>query len=552
MIHRSLIHASRFLFFLIVIQANAQLTRESVSYSRADTLRGSIMPERSWWDVLYYNIEIEPDYNKKTIKGKVAMSFKALDSGKIMQIDLQSPMNITSATLGNLPVTFTKDGNVFYMQLEKTLPVGSTDTLFMIFEGKVRQAIQPPWDGGWIFSQDKLGRPWMSVACQGLGASVWYPCKDHQSDEPDYGAMISITVPDTLVAVANGKPAGKNIFKPGTITYSWAVTSPINNYNIVPYVGKYLNFEEIYPGEKGNLDCSYWVLDYNLEKARNQFKQVPQMLKAFEYWFGPYPFYKDGYKLVESPHLGMEHQSGIAYGNGYQNGYLGKDLSGTGWGKKWDFIIIHESGHEWFGNNITTKDIADMWVHEGFTNYSEALFTEYQYGKDAGDAYVQGLRKLIKNDRSIIGNYDVNEEGSGDMYFKGANLIHYIRQLFNDDERFRKSLTLMGERFGLKTTTSADVEEFWSKEIGIELKPLFDQYLRTMQIPTLEVKKEKSKIMYHWKDCISSFNLPVYVYIDGDKQLIKPTVEWQTFNQKKPFREFKPDRNFYVGFASEL
>ncbi|MFN5423291.1 MAG: M1 family metallopeptidase [bacterium] len=552
MFYRSLINASRILFFFIVIQSNAQLTTQAVSYSRADTLRGSLLPERIWWDVLHYNIEIEPNYKEKTIKGKVALRFKAVDSGNVMQIDLQSPMNITSAMLGNQPLTFRRDGNVFYMQLVKTLPKGSTDTLFMLFEGKVRQAIQPPWDGGWIFSQDKLGRPWMSVACQGLGASVWYPCKDHQSDEPDQGAKISITVPDTLVAVANGKLNEKQTYQPGTTTYSWKVNNPINNYNIVPYIGKYVNIEEVYQGEKGDLECSYWVIDYNIEKARQQFKQVPDMLKAFEHWFGPYPFYSDGYKLVESPHLGMEHQSAIAYGNGYQNGYLGKDLSGTGWGKKWDFIIIHESGHEWFGNNITTKDIADMWVHEGFTNYSEALFTEYQYGKIAGEAYVQGLRKLIKNDRPIIGNYDVNEEGSGDMYFKAANLIHYIRQLCESDDQFRNSLRQMSERFSLKTTNSAEIEHFWSTQTGIDLKPLFDQYLRTTQVPTLEVKRMKGKIMYRWKDCISSFNLPINVYVNGIKQLITPTVAWQKLNNRNPLKEFKPDGNFYVGYAEEL
>lgn len=543
---------SVFLLQISVIHANAQLMERSYSFTKADTLRGSLSPERNWWDVLHYDIKIEPDYNNKTLQGKVDLRFKVLDTGTVMQIDLQSPMNITKVTLGDQSVSYTREGNVYYMMLGEPLQAKSTATISISFEGKVRQAVQPPWDGGWIFSKDKRGRPWMSVACQGLGASVWYPCKDHQSDEPDQGATMSITIPDTLVAVANGKLAGTETKKTGTKTYTWNVSNPINNYNIVPYIGKYINIEEKYIGERGELACSYWVLDYNIEKARQQFKQVPDMLKAFEHWFGPYPFYQDGYKLVESPHLGMEHQSGIAYGNGYQNGYMGRDLSGTGWGKKWDFIIVHESGHEWFGNNITTKDIADMWVHEGFTNYSEVLFTEYHYGKSAGDAYVQGLRKLIKNDRPIIGKYGVNDEGSGDMYFKAANLIHYIRQLFDTEEEFRSSLRLMSERFGLKTTTSSEVEHFWSSQTGINLKPLFDQYLRTTQIPTLQVKKMKGKVKYRWADCISSFNLPVIVDVNGKKELIKPSVNWQGLHQSKGLNEFKPDSNFYIGFAKEL
>ena len=290
-------------------------------------------------------------------------------------------------------------------------------------------------------------RPWMSVACQGLGASVWYPCKDHQSDEPDNGASLSIIVPDTLVAVGNGRLKNKISNNNGTTTYTWEVKDPINNYNIIPYIGKYVNWSDTLQGEKGTLDLSYWVLDYNLEKAKKQFEQVKPMLRCFEYWFGPYPFYEDGYKLVESPHLGMEHQSAVAYGNGYQNGYRGMDLSGSGWGIKWDFIIVHESAHEWFANNITTKDIADMWVHESFANYSETLYTEWLFGKEAGNEYNYGIRRRIENDRPIIGPYGVNKEGSGDMYYKGGNMLQTIRHAINDDEKFRNILRGLNQNF---------------------------------------------------------------------------------------------------------
>ena len=533
---------------LFSLTSFAQLNTQSKTYTYKDTLRGTLTPERTWWDVQHYAIYVEPDYASKTIKGKVDIRFKVKSAGNVMQIDLQEPMELEKAYLGDDAVPYSRRGNAFFVTLNKNLPVGSEALLALKFSGKVQEAIRPPWDGGWIFSKDKLGRPWMSVACQGLGASVWYPCKDHQSDEPDLGATLKIQIVDTLVAVGNGRLKGKYQYEPGKTTWEWEVKNPINNYNIIPYIGKYVSFSETYAGEKGNLDCNYWVLDYNLEKAKKQFSQVKPMLQAFEHWFGPYPFYEDGYKLVESPHLGMEHQSAVAYGNGYQNGYRGRDLSGSGWGLKWDFIIVHESGHEWFGNNITTNDLADMWVHEGFTNYSETIFTTYHHGREAGNAYVQGTRKLIQNDIPIIGKYGVNEEGSGDMYYKGGNLIHYVRQLFENDDQFRFALREMNQRFYHKTINSSDVENFWSEKTGIDLTPLFDQYLRSTKIPTLEIRRNKKKMQYRWADCNIDFNAPVGVIIDGNiYQKIEPTTEWKSL---KTNGKIEVDKNFYVGFKN--
>ena len=526
----------------------AQLNTQSKTYTFKDTLRGTLTSERTWWDVQHYAIYVEPDYASKTIKGKVDIRFKVKSAGNVMQIDLQEPMELEKAYLGDNAMPYTRKGNAFFVTLDKNLPVGSEALLALKFSGKVQEAIRPPWDGGWIFSKDKMGRPWMSVACQGLGASVWFPCKDHQSDEPDQGATLKIQVADTLVAVGNGRLKAKHQYEQGKTAWEWEVKNPINNYNIIPYIGKYVSFSETYAGEKGNLDCNYWVLDYNLEKAKKQFSQVKPMLDAFEHWFGPYPFYEDGYKLVESPHLGMEHQSAVAYGNGYQNGYRGRDLSGSGWGLKWDFIIVHESGHEWFGNNITTNDLADMWVHEGFTNYSETIFTTYHHGREAGNAYVQGTRKLIQNDIPIIGKYGVNEEGSGDMYYKGGNLIHYIRQLFDNDDQFRLALREMNQRFYHKSINSADVEKFWSEKTGRNLTPFFDQYLRGTQIPTLEIRNSKKKTQYRWTDCNIDFDAPVGVIIDRKiYQKIEPTTEWKSLKIKG---KIEVDKNFYVGFKN--
>ncbi len=550
------------LLLIFSISACAQPLHQKGKFTKQDTLRGSITPERAWWNVVSYNIYVTPDYKTKTISGWNQISFDVSDDGanKKMQIDLQMPMMIDSIVFNQQKLSaYKRNGNVYIIDFGK-YKFGSSETSFqnqakafsysikIYFSGKVREATNPPWDGGWIWAKDAKGRPWMTVACQGLGASVWYPCKDHQSDEPDLGALIQIKVPDTLVAVANGRLYAKDDQQDGTMLYTWQVKNPINNYNIVPYIGKYVHWSDTFIGEtEKNLSLDYWVLDYNLEKSKKQFDQnVKPMLKAFEYWFGPYPFYEDGFKLVESPHLGMEHQSAVAYGNHYQNGYLGKDLSGSGWGLKWDYIIIHESGHEWFANNITTNDIADMWVHEGFTMYSEVLFTEFHYGKQAGDEYLQGIRKKISNDKPLIGPYGVNQEGSSDMYNKGASLLHTIRQVINDDSVFRKILRGLNSEFYHKTVDSKDVETYFSKISGNNLSKVFDQYLRTTKIPQLEYKITNDNISYRWANCVNGFAMPVK--LEGVDVWLKPTTEWKSIAMTADLmnKSIAADKNFYI------
>lgn len=514
------------------------------NFTRQDTLRGTITPERAWWDVMRYEISVTPDYEKKSIHGANNITFKTIASGSAMQIDLQQPMQVDSAFLNGLPVPFRRDGNIYLLQLN-TLPAGTTATVRLVFSGRPKQANNPPWDGGWIWARDKKNRPWMSVACQGLGASVWYPCKDHQSDEPDEGAILHMTVADTLVAVGNGRLSARSIAGPGKVTYSWTVKNPINSYNIVPYIGKYVTWSEVYDGEKGKLDCDYWVLDYELEAAKKQFTQVKLMLKCFEHWFGPYPFYEDGYKLVQSPHLGMEHQSAVAYGNKFGNGYLGRDLSASGWGLKWDFIIVHESGHEWFGNNITSKDVADMWIHESFTNYSETLFTTCGYGVKAGDDYCIGSQRNIENKEPIIGAYGVNHSGSGDMYPKGGSMIHNIRQLVNDDEKFRMILRGMNEVFRHQTVTAQDIERYMSQQSGMDLSLIFKQYLTTIQIPNLVFKVNGRTVWYKWSNVVDGFDMKVKL---ADGTWLSPTTEWQKTRSRMPL---VPDRNFYITTSRE-
>ncbi len=519
------------LFLCCTYVSQAQFTSQ-------DTLRGTITPERAWWNVLKYDITVKPDFDTKTLKGKNIITCKAMDNGKRMQIDMQEPMKITSVFCGKIQLKFNRNGNVYYLDFPRTIKRDEIIKIDISFEGKPKEAVNPPWDGGWIWKRDKEGNPWMSVACQVLGASVWYPCKDHQSDKPD-SASLTIQVPNDLIGVGNGRLINQ---QPGE--YTWAVTNPINSYNIVPYIGKYVNWTEEYNGEKGKLDLSYWVLQENETKAKQQFKQVPAMLKCFEHWFGPYPFYEDSYKLVESPHLGMEHQSAVAYGNRFINGYMGSDRSASGWGLKWDYIIIHESGHEWFGNNITAKDVADMWIHEGFTNYSEVLFTECEYGKKAGSEYSRGLRKNINNDIPMIGHYGVNKEGSGDMYDKGSNMIHTIRQVYNDDEKFRLMLRGLNKNFYHQVVTTEQVEKYMSEYAGRDLSKIFDQYLRTIQLPVFEYRYDNDTLSYRWTNCIEGFDMPMRLLADTSIW-VYPTTAWKQ-ELIKNGANLKPDPDFYV------
>jgi aminopeptidase N len=536
----------------LVIDLGAQVIRPVKTYDHADTLRGSVTPERAWWNVLHYDLHVQFNPADSSLAGHNVIQYKVLYPWHTMQIDLMQPLAIDSIRQDEKKISYERDGNAFHVHLPAPQRENSIGRITVFYHGKPQVAARPPWQGGVIWARDNQGRPWISVACQGLGASVWYPCKDHQGDEAD-SAALSITVPPNAIAVANGRLKSTASARGGT-TFRWAVTNPINNYNLIPYIGAYANFSEVYKGEKGNLDVGYWVLDYNLEKAHHHLApEVRRMLKDLEYWFGPYPFYDDGYKIVEASHLGMEHQSAIAYGNGYQYGYRGRDLSGSGWGLKWDFIVVHESAHEWFGNNITTKDVADMWVHESFANYSETLFITSEYGREAGNDYLIGTRKNIRNDIPIIGKYNVNEEGSGDMYSKGGNMLHMIRQIINDDEKFRQLLRGLNQAFYHQTVTTAEIENYISRQAGIAFSKVFDQYLRNTQIPTLvyEVRQEAGSLYlyFHWTDCIAGFDMPVKIQAgDGKTMWLHPGTERRKV--KLPgatIPEKIVDRNFYVG-----
>ena len=531
--------------FIVTVFFITEAFSQNEIFTRQDTLRGSITAERAWWDLTYYHLTVNVNPADSSFSGSNLIGYQVIEPNGLMQIDLQPPMKIMRITQGGISQKFTRDGNAWFVQLNAKQKKGEINYLTVEFEGKPKIGERLPWNGGVNWGRDKDGNPFIVTANQGDGASLWWPCKDHPYDEPD-SMLISVTVPEPLVDVSNGRLRKQEHHPNGTATFHWFVSNPINNYGVNINVGNYVHLGEKYKGEKGSLDCDYWVLPYNLEKAKEHFKQVPQMLEAFEYWFGPFPFYEDGFKLVEVSYPGMEHQSSVTYGNGYKNGYGGRDVSKTGYGMKFDFIIIHESGHEWFANSITNYDVADMWIHESFIAYSENLFVDYFWGKEASAAYCRGTRLNISNDRLIIGSYGVNREGSGDMYAKGANMLHTLRQMIADDQKWRQILRGLNEEFYHQTVKSEQIENYIIEHSGLDLKPFFDQYLRDTRIPTFEYALVNGKLQYRWGNCIKGFNMKLKVKINGQVQWLEPTQKWQNLSHEELIQSVEVDRDFYV------
>lgn len=534
---------------LLAVSAEAQLNLNKSRFSRADSLRGQLTRLRSCYDINYYHLQVKMDIANQSITGSNEFRLTATQDFNQLQFDLFENLKIEKVIYQGKELPFKREFNAVFVSFPNTIKKGSKERFSVVYGGKPTIARNAPWDGGFVYKKDSAGNPWLGVACQGFGASSWWPNKDHQSDEVD-SMMISISIPDSLQDISNGRLVNKVKDGEGYTRYDWFVANPINNYDVTFNIGKYAHFSDTFMGEKGPLSLDYYVLEENLDKAKIHFEaDVKPMLKCFEHWFGPYPFYQDGFKLVETGYLGMEHQSAVAYGNKFRKGYLGRDLSGTGFGLKWDYIIIHESGHEWFGNHVTSKDIADMWVHEGFTSYSEGLFVECQEGKAAGAKYLNGLRKNIRNDRPIIGPYDVNQEGSGDMYPKGANLLHTIRSIINDDEQWRQILRGINAEFGLKTCTSAEIENYISSKSKLNLKPIFDQYLRKTAIPLFKYHLKGKRLDYQWIADVKDFDMPIDVQINQSKSIrLKPSTKKKSIYLKDLEEAFfKIDElNFYI------
>lgn len=513
----------------LVIQSQAQLLVKATDlYSRGDSLRGTLTPLRTCYDINYYHLNVKVDPDERFISGSNLFRFTATADFDRLQFDLFDNLKVDRVEYKGQELPFTREYHAVFIDFPQPILQGNVDEFTVYYSGQPVQAKRAPWDGGFDFKKDSNGKHWVATACQGLGASVWWPNKDHQSDEVD-SLLISISVPTGLTNVSNGRFRGSEDLKDGYTRFDWFVSSPINNYNVAVNIGDYVHFKDIYEGENGPLDLDYWVLRENAEKAIPHLDHnVRTMLEAFEHWFGPYPFYEDGYKIVETAHLGMEHQSAIAYGNRYQNGYLGRDGSGSGWGNKWDFIVIHESGHEWFGNNITSKDLADMWIHESFTNYSESLYIDFHFGKQAGQEYIHGNRRGVQNLNPIIGTYGVNQEGSGDMYNKGGILHHMIRTIINDDDKWRQILRGMNQEFYHSTVDYSDIVNYINTQSGMDLSAVFEQYVKYASIPVLEFFFDPSgTVSCRWTAEAPNFNMPVKIRGEnGEYQFIHPTQKW--------------------------
>jgi aminopeptidase N len=553
-----------FIFLLVLLtgQANAKaIFSSSEKIARQDILRGSITPERAWWDLTHYHLDVKIDPETKSISGTNTMTYVVLTSPKetALQIELQAPLTLEKVTQNGEILTVRKDGYSYFITPLPNATIGEEYELVMHYSGIPQEAVKAPWDGGITWDKDSNGIDFIASSCQGLGASIWWPNKDHAYDEPNNGVLISVEVPEHLTNVSNGRLKNIEHNKTSkTKTFHWEVTNPINNYGVNINIGDYVHFGESHQGENGKLDMDYYVLRDNLAKAKKQFKEAKRTIEALEHWFGPYPFYEDSYKLVEAPYLGMEHQSSVTYGNKYQNGYLGKDRSQTGVGMLFDFIIVHETGHEWFANNITHVDIADLWIHESFTSYSENLFVEYHFDKQKASEYVRGQRMNISNTSPIIGTYNVHREGSGDMYDKGANMLHTIRQIVDNDETWRNILRGLNKTFFHKTVTTEQIEQYITKQSGKNLSTVFDQYLRDVRIPTFEYFIKNDTLKVKWSNVIEGFNMPLKIFINGKAQWVTPSEKWTEVKLTKDVQASNEnititvDPNFYISTLNVL
>ncbi|MDQ2669941.1 MAG: M1 family metallopeptidase [Gemmatimonadota bacterium] len=518
-------------------------------YTRADTLRGDwTTPGRSWWDVTFYDLHVAIDPSDSTIRGYNGITYRVIEPGRELQIDLMTPLVLDSVVQNGRALPLRQEGNAWFAATADDAGTGAVRTATAFYHGRPRTAERPPWEGGFTWASDSAGRPWIVTTDQGIGASIWWPNKDTQAEEPD-SQRIALTVPDPLVAVANGRLRSTTPNGDGTTTYEWFVTSPINNYGIAVNAGHYTHWSDTLQGEKGALTLDFWPHEQHLAAARRQWTQVKPSLQCLEHWFGPYPWYEDGYKLIDVPYNGMEHQSAVTYGNGFENGYRGRDASGTGLGMKWDFIILHESAHEWFANAVTAKDQADMWVHESFANYAEGLYTECLFGKEAGAEYIIGTRRGIKNDVPLQPvERGVNAHGSGDMYPKGGNMLHTVRQLVGNDEKWRGILRGLVATFGRRTVLGSEIEEYIERESGVELTAVFDQYLRDVRIPALEYRIAAGALHYRWAEVVPGFAMPVEVSLPGGAAtVLRPSSEWQTIGlEQTATAGFTLDPDYYV------
>ncbi len=534
------------LFFAVTLS-----TAYGQGFTKADTLRGMLTPLRTCYDVVYYDLDVKVDIDNKRLSGSNLFTFKATENFSRLQFDLFDNMQVDSVVYKGSKLPFTREFHAVFVDFATPVARNAVESFKVYYQGTPIAAKMPPWDGGLVWRTDKNDDPFVGVACEGIGASLWWPNKDHLSDEPD-SMMIRVTVPKGLTNVSNGRLRNTVQVDTAWTRFDWFVSNPINNYNVTINIAKYAHFSDVHVGKNGDtLDLDYYVLPYNLDKAKQHFAQVKPMMKCFEEYMGPYPFYEDGYKLVETPYLGMEHQSAIAYGNNYRHGYNGTDYSRIG--LKFDYIIIHETGHEWWGNHVSMADIADMWIHEGFCTYSEAIYVECLFGYDTALAYINAKKPGIDNEEPIIGQYHVNHEGASDMYNKGMLMLNTLRHVINNDQLWWEIIRGIQKEFGMKTTSTEEIVTYIGKRANQDLRYFFDQYLDYPNIPEFEYqilkKKKQLTLRYRWVTNVKDFHMPVKVLVAPNKyEFIYPTAQWQeTVIDLKKSTDFKVAEDlFYI------
>tara|TARA_B100001287_G_scaffold276819_1_gene289737 strand:- start:676 stop:2331 length:1656 start_codon:yes stop_codon:yes gene_type:complete len=523
-------------FFILIYFLILSNNTTAQEFSRKDSLRGSLTDLRSCYDVTFYDLfvivdekefSIEKSYNIIYMKSKT-------DFNKI-QIDLAQNLEVFFIEFEGDSLKFNREYDAIYINFDRLIKSGENIAIKVWYGGYPKEALNPPWEGGFTWEKDNNGNPWIGVSCQGIGASTWWPCKDHQSDEPD-SMRLTCTVRYPLKTISNG-----NLIKDTTVwnqyldswtnVSEWFVSYPINNYNVTLCIGDYVKLEDKYISLIDTLKLEYYVLSYNKEKAKLHFQQVKPMLECFENYFGKYPFKNDGYSLIETSYLGMEHQSGIAYGNKFLPGYNGNvDFIDN---LNFDYIIVHETGHEWWGNSITTNDIADLWIHEGFCTYSEALYVECIYGYDKMLSYINNQKKYVRNDKPVIGLYNLNKKGSNDMYFKGSLMLHTLRNIINDDNLWFDILKDISIKYKHQTIDGQQVIDYIDSRTKIDLKYFFKQYLENKNIPILEYRIQKKgrnfTLIYRW-DCIEKFEMPILINNGKKNVWIKPNSSWQEYD----------------------
>jgi aminopeptidase N len=539
----------------LVAAANAQVAPQSSALrqpeshgepTRADILRGAYGPTRANNDLLFYHLDVRVDPEKKFIRGKNTIRFKMLKNDARIQLDLTDALTVDKILLGVTPLRYERESGAVFVNFPETLHAGKVYTIDFYYSGS---PVQTGRFGGFTFGKDSAGHPWIYTACEGIGASMWWPNKDQWRDEVE-SMQISVSIPSDLVDVSNGKFIGKKDLGDGYTQWDWLVHYPINNYDVSLNIGNYQHFSD----RLGGLAMDFYALPEDLDKAKKQFTQAKGMLQAYQHYFGEYPFKKDGYKLIEVPYSGMEHQSAVTYGNHFANGYLERDWTGVGVSPRFDFIIIHESGHEWFGNSVTAADSSDMWIHEGWTTYLESLYVEYTYGHDDAVKYLDGYKSKVKNDEPIITARGVNAEPPQDQYFKGALFINTLRSIVDNDKRWWKLLHDFYQHFKYQNILTEDLVEYFNQQTGLNLTPAFDQYLRHTAIPTLELKFDDSNgtVSYRWNADEPALTMPVRVGNKDKWQLIKATTEWQTMPTTLKKDDFQVATDlYYINVSKE-